>query len=148
VEYGLGSATAIDSIVVRWPSSELPDIVVNPPFIDQRIGWIEGDAASIVPAETRTMRGLVLHQNQPNPFNPMTMFHYDLEAPGDVRIRVFDVAGRIVRVVQNPTYTAAGRHTARWDGRDNDGREVASGVYFYRIEAGASTATRPMVLVR
>jgi flagellar hook assembly protein FlgD len=77
----------------------------------------------------------------------MTTFHYDLGSPGDVRILVFDVEGRLVRHLQEPAYRTAGRHTARWDGRDDQGRRVATGVYFYRLQTGDRTLSRKLVVV-
>jgi flagellar hook assembly protein FlgD len=65
-----------------------------------------------------------------------------------VRLRIFDVNGRPVRVLQDGLISVAGRHTAGWNGRDDRGEAVASGVYFYRIEAGEWTTTRPMVLMK
>ncbi|MDH4036476.1 MAG: T9SS type A sorting domain-containing protein [Candidatus Krumholzibacteria bacterium] len=88
-----------------------------------------------------------LHTNHPNPFNPSTTIRYELAAAGDVRLRVFDAAGRLVRTLVE-TSQGAGAHDVTFDGRDDAGRPMASGVYFYRLDAGTTTQTRKMVLLK
>jgi hypothetical protein len=83
----------------------------------------------------------------PNPFNPRAEIRYDVPAPGRVDLAVFDLRGRLVRVlVAEPL--PAGHHAAVWDGRDDGGRTVAAGVYFARIRAVQATATIKMVLAK
>jgi flagellar hook assembly protein FlgD len=72
---------------------------------------------------------------------------FELEQAGRVSLTVYDVQGRLVRRLVNGT-RPAGRYEARWDGKDGSGRSIASGVYFYHLEASRSTATRQMVLLR
>jgi PKD repeat protein len=84
----------------------------------------------------------------PNPFNPSTTIAFDLPEAATVRLEVFDVAGRLVDVVVRDVPFAAGRWRAVWQGRDGDGRGVAAGVYFCRLEAGAFSATMRMLLVK
>lgn len=94
-----------------------------------------------VPAETRLIRNL------PNPFHPPTTIEYELAQPGRVTLRVFDVAGRQIRTLaQGPL--PAGRFTAVWDGRNETGEALPSGVYFYRLSVDGKQATRSMVLTR
>jgi choice-of-anchor B domain-containing protein len=88
-----------------------------------------------------------LEQNFPNPFNPSTRIPFELTNGGRVTLEVYDVAGRRVRAVLDRPLPA-GLHEAEWDGRDDDGRGVASGVYFYRMQAGNRTETRRMVLLK
>jgi hypothetical protein len=88
-----------------------------------------------------------LEQNVPNPFNPTTLISYEVGDDAGVRLVVFDVSGRRVRTLVDRTQSA-GRYQAVWDGRDEAGRTVSSGVYFYRLEAGAFTQTRRMVLLK
>jgi hypothetical protein len=89
-----------------------------------------------------------LHANAPNPFNPTTQIRYDVPVEGEaVIIRVFDVAGRQVRtLVEGPQ--SAGAKSVTWNGRDDRGRAVASGIYFYRMRAGSFTQTRKMTLLK
>jgi hypothetical protein len=88
-----------------------------------------------------------LEQNFPNPFNPTTRIPFELTQGGRVTLAVYDVAGRRVRSVLDRALPA-GLHEAEWDGRDQNGRAVASGVYFYRMQSGAGSETRRMVLLK
>jgi hypothetical protein len=89
-----------------------------------------------------------LYQNAPNPFNPETAIRYDVPAPGGkVTLKVFDVSGRLVRTLVDGTQTA-GRHTARWNGKNDEGQGVASGIYFCRMTAPGFTERRKLVLMR
>lgn len=90
---------------------------------------------------------LRLAQNSPNPFRPATSIAYELLAPGQVTLRVYDVSGRMVRNLVD-RYQAAMPYAVVWDGTDDAGHAVASGVYFYRLETPGATQTRRMVLSR
>ncbi len=88
-----------------------------------------------------------LQQNRPNPFNPATIIGFELERAGRVRLDVFDVGGRhVARLLDREL--SAGPHSVAWSGSDGRGRRVASGVYLYRLTAGAFTHTRAMVLLK
>ena len=89
----------------------------------------------------------LLQQNVPNPFSGATEIAYQLSAPGSVQLRVYNVVGQMVRVLADGP-RAAGRHVARWDGRNDAGQKLAAGVYLYRLQAGGQTMTRKLVLVR
>jgi hypothetical protein len=88
-----------------------------------------------------------LAQNYPNPFNPMTRIAFGLSAPGHVSLRIYDVAGRLVRMLADGSRPAA-NYAEVWDGKDASGRTVASGIYFCRLDAGSFTQTRKMILLR
>ncbi|HEX5131921.1 MAG TPA: kelch repeat-containing protein [Candidatus Krumholzibacteria bacterium] len=88
----------------------------------------------------------VLHPNHPNPFNPTTTIRFEAAAGQRAFLRVYDVNGAAVRTLFDGTATG-GVTSLTWNGRDDDGRAVASGVYFYRLEtAGVSTARRMVLL--
>jgi hypothetical protein len=89
-----------------------------------------------------------LAQNYPNPFNPVTTITYALPEASVVTLRIHDVAGRLVRELQPATLAGSGQHELHWDGRDDGGQAVSSGIYYYRIDASDWSETRPMVLVR
>jgi len=89
-----------------------------------------------------------LKKNVPNPFNPMTRIRYDLPKSLPVRLRVYNVSGQLVRTLIGGDLIPAGSHETIWNGRDNSGRSVASGTYFYRLSAGDYVETRRMTLVR
>ncbi len=88
-----------------------------------------------------------LFQNYPNPFNPITTIRFDLPEATDVQLVVYDIAGRRIATLMNG-YVSAGEHRVVWDGRDDAGNRVASGVYIYRLQAGEFVASRKMLLVR
>jgi len=88
-----------------------------------------------------------LAQNYPNPFNPMTRIAFGLSGPGHVSLRIYDVAGRLVRMLAEGDRPAA-NYAEVWDGKDASGRTVASGIYFCRLDAGSFTQTKKMVLLR
>lgn len=90
----------------------------------------------------------VLYQNRPNPFNPRTTIRFTLPVDGRVSLDVYDAAGRRVAGLMNDELMTSGAHTAEWNGMDDAGHGVASGVYFVRLtQAGVSAETR-VVLVR
>jgi hypothetical protein len=85
-----------------------------------------------------------LHQSAPNPFRTIATIHFDLPADSPVDLRLFEVSGRLVRVLADEGLPA-GRHTVRWNGLDERGQRAAPGVYFYRLKAGEFAATRRIV---
>jgi flagellar hook assembly protein FlgD len=89
-----------------------------------------------------------LNQNFPNPFNPSTTVAFDLAKPAMVRIGIYDVSGRLVRTLINRSMEA-GSHDVGWNGTNNAGTGVPSGMYFYRMTTSDGfTATRKMILLR
>ena len=111
-----------------------------------------GGGREVFPPVRVTVRGgapreLALGLNRPNPFNPSTAIAFELPEAGRVTLRIYDASGRAVRVLIDAEL-APGRHSVRWDGGDDSGRHLGSGVYRCRIEAGGSSAARSLVLVR
>jgi hypothetical protein len=92
-------------------------------------------------------RSFALYQNVPNPFNPTTRIRFDLPQAAAVRLVVYNVNGQMIRVLANSQMPAGAREVT-WDGRDSAGRAAASGIYFYRLDAGSFTQTRKMILIR
>jgi hypothetical protein len=89
-----------------------------------------------------------LYPNAPNPFNPSTSIPYDVPAGGGaMTLRIYDVSGRLVRTLAGGAQTA-GRKMAVWNGKDDRGREVGSGVSFYRLQAPGYGKTLKMVLIQ
>jgi hypothetical protein len=89
-----------------------------------------------------------LDSNYPNPFNPTTTIRFGVAQQGRVTLRIYDVRGALVRTLVDDVREAGVEHRVRWDGRDDRGRSVASGVYFLRLEAQGFFETRKMVLLR
>ena len=99
-----------------------------------------------IPEEMPTR--FALYPANPNPSGQATSIVFDLLERDSVTLAVFDVAGRRVRRLANDKLFSAGRHTLHWDGCDDSGEAVASGVYFYRVEAGREKLTGQVVLLR
>ena len=101
------------------------------------------------PASSRTPPHLVLAQNVPNPFNPMTSIPFRLEVstPVPVQVAIFDTRGRRVRTLLDELLPSA-NYVVRWDGADDFGSAVASGTYVVRVEAGSMRASRKILLLR
>ena len=100
------------------------------------------------PVDRTSPRTYSLAQNYPNPFNPTTTIEYSIVRRGPVSLRVYNVAGQLVRTlvdeVQSPEQVAP----VRWDGRNDAGYPVSSGVYFYRLTTPGFTQTRKMVILK
>lgn len=105
------------------------------------------DIASAVDGTTNLPTRFALHQNIPNPFNPVTMITYDVPSGGAyVKLDIYDVSGRLVaRLVDG--VQSGGRHHITWNGKGRND-QVASGVYFYRLQAPGFQQTRKMVLLQ
>jgi hypothetical protein len=95
-------------------------------------------------------RVFALMPNAPNPFAGTTLIRFSIPSQAAVDLKVYDVRGRLVKSLVDSRGGAMtpGIHEVRWDGRDNNRRKVASGVYFYRLSSGGMSATRKMVVLR
>ena len=93
-----------------------------------------------------------LAANYPNPFNPETWIPYQLSKPADVTLTIYDIKGHVVRTLdlghQRAGLYQARSRAAHWDGRNEIGEKVASGIYFYVLRAGNYTATRKMTITK
>jgi photosystem II stability/assembly factor-like uncharacterized protein len=107
----------------------------------------EGELISPRAAVTIPALSLGLDQNQPNPFNPSTRISFQVPATVRAQLEVYDVRGQRVATILD-RIVGAGRTDVPWDGLDDGGREVSSGVYFYRLTVSDRILTRRMVLVR
>jgi len=88
-----------------------------------------------------------LEQNYPNPFNPTTRIQYRLQAVSDVELTIYNQLGQKVRTLVKELQPS-GAYQIEWNGQDNMGKLVVSGVYLYRLKAGSYVQTRKMVLVQ
>jgi hypothetical protein len=91
---------------------------------------------------------LVLRQNEPNPFNPTTRIRFTLGQSAHARLAVYDIAGRLVRVLVNRRLPGGVERTVTWNGTDRAGLPVRSGVYFYRLTTATETRIRKMTLLK
>lgn len=88
-----------------------------------------------------------LAQNFPNPFNPETRIYFEIPGTQNVKIFIYNVLGQKVRSLVNDSFQA-GNHIVNWDGRNDSGLRMPSGVYFYRIKAGNFVATKKMMMLK
>ncbi|MBI1926136.1 T9SS type A sorting domain-containing protein [Candidatus Poribacteria bacterium] len=93
-----------------------------------------------------------LLQNFPNPFNPETWIPYQLDRPAPVRIQIYESSGRLVRTLdlghQRAGFYTSRTEAAHWDGRNETGERVSSGVYFYHLETNHFSAMRKMLIIK
>lgn len=137
---GLGSPYTIATRSVAWAAlGATPQAVQPSPPVDVTAVSDEENSSPSVPG--------ALWQNAPNPFNPATTIRFRLSRDERARLSVFDIQGRLVRVLADG-YLPAGEHFVSWDGRDDGGRNLASGVYFYRLSAEDFSVGRRMVMLR
>ncbi|MBN2565213.1 MAG: hypothetical protein JXB46_05840 [Candidatus Eisenbacteria bacterium] len=118
--------------------------------LDQGAAWVDDirlyDVSAVGIADD-AVAGPTLHQNVPNPFNPMTRIAFELPKSGDVDVVIYNVAGREVRKLHSGVL-AAGPHSLTWDGRTNDGSVAASGTYWYLLRTPDGQTSRSMVLLK
>jgi hypothetical protein len=114
-----------------------------------RIGAVDrdGEFLSKVQSVTTPHRSVEIRQNYPNPFNPSTTIDYYLPRHSHVTLSIFDVNGQRVRsLVDRPV--RLGHHSVVWNGVDDNGNRVSSGVYFYRLRVGNTVITKKLVVVK
>jgi len=101
----------------------------------------------VVDTGSQLPRAYHLAQNYPNPFNPSTRIYFDLPEVQSVKLAIYSIEGRQIAVLVDEI-RPPGRYRLVWDGLDNTGKKVASGTYFYRIDAGLFSETRKMILIK
>ena len=101
------------------------------------------DNQEIVPEISQT----ILHSNYPNPFNPSTRISFSVPFEGKVNLSVYNTKGQLVKTLINRRIIP-GSHIVNWDGQDNAGKQVASGVYFYKLKTHDSDISKKMLLLK
>jgi len=119
----------------------LPERVTSAKLIIGNKSYTQDELSSILPIDFE------LEQNFPNPFNPLTTIKFALPKNGMTTLEIFNVLGQRVRTLIDRELPA-GYHTVTWNGEDNNGKESASGVYFYRLVSGGRSAYKKMMLVK
>lgn len=108
---------------------------------------ISGTVVTDIPGEPTKALGYNLDQNFPNPFNPVTTIKFSIPNGGLVNLSVFNLLGQEVRTLISK-FLAPGEHIASWNGKDNYGRPLSSGLYIYRLIAGSFNVSRQMMLIK
>jgi hypothetical protein len=119
-------------------STQLTDIVV---YATNGSATSMNDKFSEIPINYK------LKQNYPNPFNPSTTIEYQVAKAGNVSINIYDINGRLIKVLVNENIIP-GSHSVIWNGKDNKGSTVASGTYFYQVQAGDFVQAKKMILLK
>jgi hypothetical protein len=114
-------------------------------FLYSTLQWLGNNPPEPTPVTPVAVNRL--DQNYPNPFNPQTTIAFSLRERGIATIRIYNVTGHRVRTLANETFEA-GANKRVWDGRNDAGQPVSSGVYFYKLIANDFTQTRRMVLLK
>ncbi|RPJ41486.1 MAG: carbohydrate-binding protein, partial [Candidatus Latescibacterota bacterium] len=137
--------TSVTATAALAPGRQIMRLV--PTVEGFNLNYMDVQAPTDVPAAPGPSR-YALYPCAPNPFNPSTTIAYDLPERATVDLVVYDLAGRVVRTLVAGESIAAGRHEVVWNGRDDAGRDAASGVYFCRLSASGHTETRRITLIR
>ena len=133
-----GSSIELQIMVVWWTIQENPS-PNEIPFVCEGASGVDYPSVP-VPVQ--------LDQNWPNPFNPTTRLAFHLSVPTTVSFRIFDTSGHLVCTLLDGVVKSAGTHEMNWNGRNSSGLSVASGTYFYRLDAGQFSTTKRMILLR
>jgi len=145
VHFGLGESAEVDSLQVIWPNGDVR-VLCNLPADRHVTIWQDQTNGVAMPEPLPKV--FALEQCRPNPFNPVTTIRFDLPRDSRVSLRVYDLAGRMVQTLVADELLTAGQQEVVWRGCDEAGRQMGSGVYFYRMEAGSFSDTRRMTLVK
>ena len=148
VHFGIGQATSVDSVVIRWPLGDVEvftDLAINQYNKIVELGDTGVEIKDAINKETPT--SFDLDQNYPNPFNPETMIAYELPKESHVLLKVFNLAGQKVKTLVNEQQHA-GRQEVTWTGMDAVNNALPSGVYLYRLQVNDRFLTKKMMFVR
>jgi len=144
-EYTMGQDARIDAILPIYRPSLLNAPLPGDPAGSQPIALSDDPGSGIGVSPARISRSHLLG-GSPNPFRTATTISYNLAAETEVKLRVFDGHGRMVRMLEN-SLRHAGSHEAIWDGRDGHGRTVPAGVYHLSLEAGKDSDSQRLVIL-
>lgn len=151
------------SLPINYSNSEIPDrfsvkFVINDTTgaLPAHIGSyyllddVELSGESVVDVANSNLNlpvAFYVYQNYPNPFNPSTTIRYSLPKSDNVLINIYDINGNLISTLLNAKQNA-GTHEVTWDGKNNSGLQVVSGVYLYKVQAGNSSKISKMILLK
>lgn len=148
IHFGLGDATMVDSLVIDWPNTNHSRTVYTNLAVDKFYTAKEDGQILSKSPRTKIPQAFSLLQNYPNPFNPTTSIRYELSQPAKVTLKIYNVFGQEVRTLISGKDHVAGRYDVEWNGRNDHGSQVASGIYFYRLQAGSFTKVMKMMFIK
>jgi len=123
--------------VTSIPVGEIKKLTFTP------LAGVDGETAK----EQAVVSTFALFQNYPNPFNPTTKIEYQIPASGHVEIKIYNIAGELVRALSS-SEQPAGKYSVYWNGKNDENRPAASGIYIYRVVFGNSVLSKKMLLLK
>ncbi|MBX7151510.1 S8 family serine peptidase [bacterium] len=148
IHFGLGDATTVDSLVIDWPNTNHTRTVYTNLAVDKFYTAKENGQILSKSPRTKIPEVFSLEQNYPNPFNPTTSIHYELSQKAKVTLKIYNVFGQEVKTLIAGKDHVAGRYDVEWNGRNDQGNQVASGIYFYRLQAGSLNKVMKMTFIK
>jgi hypothetical protein len=145
VRWQLGLVPQINLLQAKAVDFDLPAVTFLATGVDS--------STAVDEHADRLPKQFALWQNSPNPFNPETTIRFDLANASEVSLTIFDLNGRLVKLLTQ-SYLSAGTHISLWNGRDEQGKAIDSGVYFYLLRARnvhsgeEVTASRKLILMK
>jgi hypothetical protein len=147
IHFGIGFETAVDSVVIRWPlgyKQVLTDIAINEYHEIKEPDYSSVESKELI---STTPFEFSLEQNYPNPFNPTTTIKYSIPENELVKLTVYNTLGHtIAKLVNNEQ--AAGSYSVSWDAKNAVEQRLPSGVYFFKLEAGAFIQVNKMMFLQ
>ncbi|MBC8416628.1 MAG: T9SS type A sorting domain-containing protein, partial [Candidatus Cloacimonetes bacterium] len=147
----LDDSPCVNTAIPDTTGLNLPeyDLAGNPRIFGGRIEMGAYENQNVVVSIDENSIPLVtnLNQNYPNPFNPVTTISYQLPEESEVELSVYNIKGQKVKTLVNET-KPAGEHSAIWNGKDSNGNQVSSGIYFYKLNTGYYQKVKKMLLLK
>jgi hypothetical protein len=145
VHFGIGQATSIDSVVIRWPLG-IKQILLNP-GINQYHKIEESSGTAVASQKVVLPVKIALMQNFPNPFNPETRISYQLPNNANVLLEVFNLSGQRIVTLVNKLQNV-GTHSVKWTGKNQLNELMPSGMYIYQLKSVDLVLTRKMLFIQ
>ncbi len=150
--YELGAGIWLDNLIYKsffmtFDLSQFTSEADRKMLIQDAVDWFGISTGIDEPGDEVSDVRSSLSQNRPNPFNPTTTIAYNIAQPGDVLLEIYNVAGQRMRTLVDER-RSSGPHEVMWDGRNDHGESVGSGIYFYRIMSDEFTSMKKMILLK
>jgi hypothetical protein len=145
-------ATWIDNLIYRgfyfsFDFSQLDKYGDRKMFLEDALEWFDIINVENDPEEELPNNKAIMSQNYPNPFNPTTSIEFSIPNNNKVELAIYNLKGQVVKTLVSRNLEA-GEHIVNWNGKDNAGHQVSSGVYFYKLRTTNSTITKKMLLMK
>lgn len=134
---------------IAVPSGSADNVIVDPGgWSGKMIVKVPNDAVTSISSENPAIPDeFIMHQNYPNPFNPETTIEYAVQQSSEIELKIYNNLGQLIKTLVDD-YKTTGEYSVVWDGKDNSGKAVASGNYFYQIKMGEFASTKKMIYIK